>query len=363
MANYVKFMRGTPKAFSQLTSKDMNTLYFIAEKDATSGRLYLGDKELICDNHDASVAFLRDLVDVNLPENIGELRDGQVLTYDVASESWVARDPQSVEQIVKFDPKQFVTNVNGELSIINFADAPSGAQLTKSSDGSLIWVLPDATTVEGLAEVVETLRTDVDNLTDKFNDYDTSDVVDTKISTALADANHLSYKIVNSTDEIDVNAADASQYIYLVKNENSYDEYMVVDGKLERVGDWNITLDDYATKSEVAIISARVDDIASQLNGVNSTLSTQATSIANISTSVENLTSQLGSVNGSIEDLASQLNATKATVAEHTTQIADLELLLGNKVDVSVYNTKMAEVDSDIEELKNAMTWVDLKEQ
>jgi chromosome segregation ATPase len=138
---------------------------------------------------------------------------------------------------------------------------------------------------------------------------------------------------------------------------------MVVDGKLERVGDWNITLDDYATKSEVAAISTRVDDIASQLNGVNSTLSTQATSIANISTSVENLTSQLGSVNGSIEDLASQLNATKATVAEHTSQIADLELLLENKVDVSVYNTKMAMVDSDIEELKNAMTWVELKEQ
>lgn len=363
MTNYVKFMRGTPKAFNQLTSKDANTLYFIAEKDATSGRLYLGDKELICDNHDASVAFLRDLVDVNLPDNIGELRDGQVLTYDVASESWVARDPQSVEQIVKFDPKQFVTDANGELSIINFADAPSGAQLTKSSDGSLIWVLPDVTTVEGLAEAVETLRADVDNLTDKFNDYDTSDVVDTKISTALADANHLSYKIVNSTDEIDVNAADASQYIYLVKNENSYDEYMVVNKTLEKVGDWNVALDDYATKSEVAVISTRVDDIASQLNGINSTVSTQTTAIANINTSVENLTTQLGVTNSSVEDLASQLNTVKATVSEHATQIADLELLLEDKVDVTTYNTKMAIIDSDIEELKGAMTWVELKEQ
>lgn len=363
MTNYVKFMRGTPKAFNQLTSKDINTLYFIAEKDATSGRLYLGDKELICDNHDASVAFLRDLVDVNLPENIGELRDGQVLTYDVASESWVARDPQSVEQIVKFDPKQFVTDANGELSIINFADAPSGAQLTKSSDGSLIWVLPDATTVEGLAEAVETLRTDVDNLTDKFNDYDTSDVVDTKISTALADANHLSYKIVNSTDEIDVNAADASQYIYLVKNENSYDEYMVVNKTLEKVGDWNISLDDYATKSEVSAISTRVEDIASQLNGINSTVTTQATTIANISTSVENLTSQLGATNSNVEDLASQLNAVKATVETHTTQIADLELLLEDKVSTSDFNTKMALVDEDIEELRNMMTWNELEEQ
>ena len=126
MANYVKFMRGTPKAFSQLAVKDLDTLYFIAEKDATSGRLYLGDKELICDNHEASVAFLRDLLDVNLPENIGELVDGQVLTYDVASESWVARTPSAVAE-VKFDNNQFVTNAKGELSLVNFENAPSGA--------------------------------------------------------------------------------------------------------------------------------------------------------------------------------------------------------------------------------------------
>lgn len=363
MTNYVKFMRGTPKAFSQLTSKDINTLYFIAEKDATSGRLYLGDKELICDNHDASVAFLRDLVDVNLPDNIGELRDGQVLTYDVASESWVARDPQSVEQIVKFDPKQFVTDANGELSIINFADAPNGAQLTKSADGSLIWVLPDAETVEGLAEIVETLRTDVNNLNTKFDDYDTSAEVDSKISSALAAANHLSYKIVDSADEIDLTAADASQYIYLVKNGNSYDEYMVVNGQLERVGDWNIDLSDYATKSEVAAVSTRVDDIASQLNGVKSDVSAHTTAITNINTSIEDLTSSLGSTNSSVADLASQLNAVKETINTHSTKLNELEDALEGKVDVSVFNTKMAIVDEDISELKDAMTWNELKEQ
>ena len=362
MANYVKFMRGTPKAFSQLAVKDIDTLYFIAEKDATSGRLYLGNKELICDNHEASVTFLRDLLDVNLPENIGELIDGQVLTYDVASESWVARTPSAVAE-VKFDNNQFVTNAKGELSLINFENAPSGAQLTKSADGSLIWVLPDAETVEGLSELVTVLREDVDNLTTKFNDYDTSAEVDAKISSAVAGISHLSYKIVNSTDEINVGADDADKYIYLVKNGNSYDEYMVVNGQLERVGDWNVDLSDYATKSEVAAVSTRVDDIASQLNGVKSDVSTHTTAITNINTSIEDLASSLGSVNSSITDLASQLNAVKETVNTHSTKLNELEDALEGKVDVSVFNTKMAIVDEDISELKDAMTWNELKEQ
>ena len=362
MANYVKFMRGTPKAFSQLAVKDLDTLYFIAEKDATSGRLYLGDKELICDNHEASVAFLRDLLDVNLPENIGELVDGQVLTYDVASESWVARTPSAVTE-VKFDNNQFVTNAKGELSLVNFENAPSGAQLTKSADGSLIWVLPDAETVEGLSELVAILREDVDNLTEKFNDYDTSAEVDAKISSAVAGISHLSYKIVNSTNEIDVSAADADKYIYLVKNGNSYDEYMVVNGQLERVGDWNIDLSDYATKSEVAAVSTRVDDIASQLNGVKSDVSAHTTAITNINTSIEDLTSSLGSTNSSVADLASQLNAVKETVNTHSTKLNELEGALEGKVDVSIFNTKMAIVDEDISELKDAMTWNELKEQ
>lgn len=362
MANYVKFMRGTPKAFSQLAVKDLDTLYFIAEKDATSGRLYLGDKELICDNHEASVAFLRDLLDVNLPENIGELVDGQVLTYDVASESWVARTPSAVAE-VKFDNNQFVTNAKGELSLVNFENAPSGAQLTKSADGSLIWVLPDAETVEGLSELVAILREDVDNLTEKFNDYDTSAEVDAKISSAVAGISHLSYKIVNSTNEIDVSAADADKYIYLVKNGNSYDEYMVVNGQLERVGDWNVDLSDYATKSEVAAVSTRVDDIASQLNGVKSDVSAHTTAITNINTSIEDLTSSLGSTNSSVADLASQLNAVKETVNTHSTKLNELEDALEGKVDVSVFNTKMAIVDEDISELKDAMTWNELKEQ
>ena len=43
LGNYVKFLRGTPVAFNNLTKKDIDTLYFIAEKDSSVGKLYLGN--------------------------------------------------------------------------------------------------------------------------------------------------------------------------------------------------------------------------------------------------------------------------------------------------------------------------------
>ena len=62
--------------------------------------------------------------------------------------------------------------------------------------------------------------------------------------------------IKNSIAEIDVEAEDADQYIYMVPAENaeagdSYNEYMVIGGVLERVGDWGVDLSDYALASDV----------------------------------------------------------------------------------------------------------------
>ena len=82
----------------------------------------------------------------------------------------------------------FTTNADGKLDLYAFADAVSGAQLTKGADGKLIWVKPDTTTVEGLSTEVESLRTDVDALqttvSSKANSSDvyTKSEIDTKIS-------------------------------------------------------------------------------------------------------------------------------------------------------------------------------------
>lgn len=361
MNNYVKFMRGTPRAFEALAVKDNNTLYFISETDALSGKLYLGAKEIICDNNTTAATYLNDLLDVNLPEDISELKDGQVLTYDADANEWVARDPSGIAEVL-FDDNQFVLTENGELSIINFANAENGAQLTKGADGKLVWIKPDTTTVEGLGDAVETLRNDVDTLVTKVDGLDTPEEVDSKIAEAVAAANHLSYEIVESTDDIVLDAAGADKIIYLVKNDDIYDEYMVVNGALEKVGDWNVDLSTYATKEEVAAVDTKVDDVAGQLNGLATEVQEVKNNIVIIETSVNDLTEQLGSLNSGVVDLTSELNAVKTMAEANKESIETLTLALDDKVGYDVYNPKMAQIDTDMAEMKAVMSWNQLEE-
>lgn len=78
---------------------------------------------------------------------------------------------------------------------------------------------------------------------------------DTDVAAAVAAADHLKRKKVESVDAIDLTADDADQYIYMVpktggKNGDKYDEYMVLDGELEPVGDWKVNLSGYVEKQE-----------------------------------------------------------------------------------------------------------------
>ena len=83
--------------------------------------------------------------------------------------------------------------------------------------------------------------------------YQTDTEVSTAISKAVAAADHLKRKVVKSTADIDLKAADASQYIYMVPkgsagDADKYDEYMVIDGALEKMGDWGVDLSGYVQK-------------------------------------------------------------------------------------------------------------------
>lgn len=86
MVNYVKFLKGTPSAYTALEPKDSNTLYFITAPNATVGKLYLGDI-LVAGSVDSDgsdiVDSLSELIDVNL----AGLKTGQVLSYN--GSEWV----------------------------------------------------------------------------------------------------------------------------------------------------------------------------------------------------------------------------------------------------------------------------------
>ena len=76
------------------------------------------------------------------------------------------------------------------------------------------------------------------------------------VAAAVAATSHLVRKIVESTDAIDMTAEDADRYIYMVpkgttaKTRNKYDEYMILEGELEHVGDTEVDLSGYVQKED-----------------------------------------------------------------------------------------------------------------
>jgi hypothetical protein len=84
-ANYVKFIRGTPKAFANLAVKDSDTLYFITEAESADGVLYLGSKK-IGGTGNLSTSSIDELRDVLISN---DLSDRSFLIYDAVQKQWI----------------------------------------------------------------------------------------------------------------------------------------------------------------------------------------------------------------------------------------------------------------------------------
>ncbi len=113
-------------------------------------------------------------------------------------------------------------------------------------------------------EVVKVNGTALD-ITDKAVDIGAS------IASAVAGSDHLTRKIVTDFDAIDPVADDAEKYIYMVPKTGSdeddqYDEYMVLEGKVEHVGNTKVDLSNYITKDEIAT-DAEVDTMLTEVFG------------------------------------------------------------------------------------------------
>ena len=95
------------------------------------------------------------------------------------------------------------------------------------------------------------------------------------IAAAVAAADHLTRKKVASVDAIDPAAEDAEKYIYMVPKTGSdeddlYDEYMVLDGSVEHVGNTKVDLSGYQQKEEGMGLSANsfTDEDKAKLAGL-----------------------------------------------------------------------------------------------
>lgn len=97
----------------------------------------------------------------------------------------------------------------------------------------------------------------------------------TQVSNAIAAADHLKRKKVDSVSAIDATATDAEQYIYMVPKTGSdsddvYDEYMVLDGKVEHVGNTKVDLTNYVQKETGKGLSTEdfTTELKNKLDGI-----------------------------------------------------------------------------------------------
>ena len=250
---YVKFVRGTRAAWDILKSQNEiydDTLYFIYEtKGSNTGVLYLGTKQIGGTDDEQPVPIhLDDLDDVLLSADI---EPNSLLIFN--GEQWING---TIEDILKFDSNVFELDSSNSLTLSGFATAKVGTIPQKSDEGKISWVEPG-----NISEITELQN----QLKEVYNKEEVNDL----ITSEIAKVDHLSYKKVGSLDDIDT---ASSNFIYLVPTEeeenNQYDEYMVIDGNLECVGNWGVDLSDYITTETFNTAVGELNDSISGLTEI-----------------------------------------------------------------------------------------------
>lgn len=167
----------------------------------------------------------------DLQETIGSKEDGTGLAGDVAKLESVVGQPagEAPATGIFAEVQQIDVKVTNLQSII-------GTPSTSTSTGT------------GLIAKIESKA-------DASAVY-TKEETEQLVSKSIANVDHLKRQIVGSIEEIDLGIPGVENYIFMVpasesKEHNTYDEYMVINGHVEKVGNWEVDLSDYAKISDV----------------------------------------------------------------------------------------------------------------
>lgn len=146
--SYVKFLRGTPAAWDALKKKDKDTLYFISEKEAKTGKLYLGDKLIIGDSLDSLT--LGSFEDVLLSEDIDP---NSLLIYDYADKAW---KNEPIDEVLSIVLAVFKGASDSDDGAIGLVPAPAAGEQNFFLRGDGTWAQVDIP--EGLEERIEIIE-------------------------------------------------------------------------------------------------------------------------------------------------------------------------------------------------------------
>ena len=163
-----------------------------------------------------------------------------------------------------------ISNVEQEISATN--DLVSGIQEDISGINTAIDKIEKdiferdktLTQIQGDIQNLSAATTGLENSKANKSDVYTKSETDAAIEAAIAGVDHLKRKVVVSVESIDKTADDADLYIYMVPNsEGTYDEYMIIEGELEKVGDWKTDLSGYVTTDT---LEQEISDLDAAIN-------------------------------------------------------------------------------------------------
>ena len=320
---YVKFQRGSQAAYDRLKAANHledNALYFIQDPNnlEKNGSLYLGKTLISGINNVLENLTLSNLSDLNITN---DLADGYILQYDITENKWVSTSlvqalkdahfsPNAGSIIIKDTQQQEDETLNECLNRIN--SSPNAGDISFVDGVPYLyngeqWELLIGESIDNrvtsLENEITTIKTNISDLQDGL------EAVDGKIAAAIEGVNQRQYEITPTLPEIE-DVGELNNTIFLVPNDNedgdnSYTEYMVINGKYEKVGSSDINLNNYVTTEN---FNNAVGDLNTQLHNLSNNLQ----SITDNYLTIERYTNEVG-------DLSKLLDAT----GKETTTVID----------------------------------------
>lgn len=279
---------------------------------------------------------------IEIPELKGDNASIVISSEDViALKNWGVQYYKYVEASGTEGEEDYV-EAHYELQVVD-ADNPwiAGLEPKVTSENNqmvLAWYQPNPTTIEGLGSQLSSLQTSVSDLQTSMGNVYTKKETDEKIAAAA----HLKRQIVDSIDDINKDANDADQIVYMVpvaaedsEEHDRYDEYMViivVDEEgietrfIEKVGSWEVDLSNYVTDDD---LQDKLDEKVSIVPGHSLISAEDLNKLVGIEAGAQK--NYIASVDGNnfAVDEAGKLSLKTITIS----QVSNLETLLNGKVD------------------------------
>ena len=246
-------------------------------------------------------------------------------------------------------------------------------------DGELVlgWFEPNPTTVDGLQDEILQLNNEISAIQDDIeiinntltNDFYTKTETVNVIRQEITNVNHLTRKTFNSIADAEafiMLEEYPENYIYMILSStdfwgenNKYDEYLYINKSLEKVGSWDTDLSDYATKEDLGKVETKVNNLETLLNS-----KADKTEVETISIKIETIDSKINSLETLLNNKADKTEV--EVVNFKVTSLSDLVGNLNTKVSNienfmnSDYFVSKEDYETDINTLKEAVTWSDL---